>query len=457
MEYNRFYKILIIVITTLASFNAGFMSSALNIALPVIGRELNISAISLSWISTSFLLATAVTLLPFGKLSDIFGRAKFFKIGAFLFAVSSLLCAISPNVSMIIFSRAVQGISASLISVTSITILVSIFPISSRGKVIGINTTGVYLGLSSGPFLGGLILEYFGWRYIFHASVLIMVICGISAMIFIRTDWFEKSNKIDYKGSSYYILIFSVVIIGLTFIKSYAGIFLFSAGMVLLYFFIRFESKVANPVFEVNIFKSNKQFTFSNIAALINYLSTFAISFLMSLYLQNIRALTSKEAGLILVTQPLVMAIFSPMAGILSDKIEPRIVASIGMAILSIGLIIFIFLTPFTAIIYIVLNLAFIGFGFALFSSPNTNAIMSSVEKKYYGVAASTLGSMRMFGQLLSMSFVTVVFSFIIGSGKIEQGTSGLLLVSIRYIFICFSILSIFAIFASLFRGNIHK
>ncbi|HPS64876.1 MAG TPA: MFS transporter, partial [Ignavibacteria bacterium] len=143
MEYNRFYKILIIVITTLASFNAGFMSSALNIALPVIGRELNISAISLSWISTSFLLATAVTLLPFGKLSDIFGRAKFFKIGAFLFAVSSLLCAISPNVSMIIFSRAVQGISASLISVTSITILVSIFPISSRGKVIGINTTGV--------------------------------------------------------------------------------------------------------------------------------------------------------------------------------------------------------------------------------------------------------------------------------------------------------------------------
>ncbi len=457
MEYNRFYKILIIIITTFASFNSGFMSSAMNIALPTIGREFNVSAISLSWISTSFLLATAVTLLPFGKLSDIFGRAKFFKAGAFLFAASSLLCAISPNVEMIIVSRTVQGVSSSLISVTSITILVSIFPMSARGKVIGINTTGVYLGLSSGPFLGGIILEYFGWRYIFHASVLIMIICGVAAMIFIRTDWFEKSHKIDYKGSLYYILILSIVIIGLTFIKSYTGIFLFAAGLLLLYFFVRFESKVVNPVFEVNIFKSNKQFTFSNIAALINYLSTFAISFLMSLYLQNIRSLTSKEAGLILVTQPLIMALFSPMAGILSDRIEPRIVASIGMAILSIGLIIFIFLTPFTGITFIVLNLAFIGFGFALFSSPNTNAIMSSVEKKYYGVAASTLSSMRMFGQLLSMSFVTVVFSFIIGSGKIDQNTSGLLLTSIRYIFICFSIMSIFAIFASLFRGNIHK
>ena len=177
----------------------------------------------------------------------------------------------------------------------------------------------------------------------------------------------------------------------------------------------------------------------------------------MSLYLQTVRELSAQQAGIILVTQPIMMAVFSPLAGIISDRIEPRIVASIGMAILSVGLIVFIFLTPYTSIAIIVFNLAFIGFGFALFSSPNTNAVMSSVDKKYFGVAASTLGSMRMFGQLLSMSFVTIIFSFVIGPVKIEHSVSNQLLISLRYIFITFSILSIFAIFASLFRGTIHE
>lgn len=457
LENNKIYRLLIVIITTLSSFNTGFMGSAINIALPVIGMEFNASAISISWISTAFLLTTAITLLPFGKFSDIYGRAKFFKLGVMIFAVSSLVCGLSSNTVLMIAFRSLQGVGSSMISTTAITILVSIFPITSRGKMIGINTTGVYLGLSSGPFLGGLILQYIGWRYIFYSSFLLMAICGILALIVIRQDWYEKAETVDFKGSVYYIIIFSVIVLGLTSIKSIFGIILFAVGILLLMIFIKSESKIENPILDLNIFRSNKQFTFSNIAALINYLSTFAIAFLMSLYLQTIRELSAQQAGLILVTQPIMMAIFSPLAGIISDKIEPRIVASIGMAILSAGLIVFIFLTPYTSIAIIVFNLAFIGFGFALFSSPNTNAVMSSVDKKYFGVAASTLGSMRMFGQLLSMSFVTIIFSFVIGPVKIEHSVSNQLLISLKYIFITFSILSIFAIFASLFRGTIHE
>lgn len=457
MENNKIYRLLIVIITTLSSFNTGFMGSAINIALPVIGMEFNASAISVSWISTAFLLTTAITLLPFGKFSDIYGRAKFFKLGVMIFAVSSLVCGLSSNTVLMIAFRSLQGVGSSMISTTAITILVSIFPITSRGKMIGINTTGVYLGLSSGPFLGGLILQYIGWRYIFYSSFLLMAICGILALIVIRQDWYEKTETVDFKGSIYYIIIFSVIVLGLTSIKSIFGIILFAIGILLLYVFIKSESKIENPILDLNIFRTNKQFTFSNIAALINYLSTFAIAFLMSLYLQTVRELSAQQAGIILVTQPIMMAVFSPLAGIISDRIEPRIVASIGMAILSVGLIVFIFLTPYTSIAIIVFNLAFIGFGFALFSSPNTNAVMSSVDKKYFGVAASTLGSMRMFGQLLSMSFVTIIFSFVIGPVKIEHSVSNQLLISLRYIFITFSILSIFAIFASLFRGTIHE
>ena len=134
MKNYRLQKILILITTTLASFNSGFMGSAINIALPKISIEFNTSAISMSWIQTSFLLATAVTLLPFGKLSDIYGRAKFFKVGTFVFGVSSLLGALSQDIEMMIIFRSLQGVSASLISTTAITILMSAFPATERGR-----------------------------------------------------------------------------------------------------------------------------------------------------------------------------------------------------------------------------------------------------------------------------------------------------------------------------------
>ncbi len=205
------------------------------------------------------------------------------------------------------------------------------------------------------------------------------------------------------------------------------------------------------------VFKSNKTFTYSNIAALINYSATFAISFLMSLYLQNIKGLTSQDAGFILVTQPLMMAVFSPLAGKLSDKIEPQKVASLGMGFLTGGLILFAFLNVDFSYLLIIVNLAIIGFGFALFSSPNTNAVMSSVDKRYYGVASSTLSSMRMVGQMFSMGIVIVIFSIFIGKGEITADNQEAFISGIRLAFLLFSVLCFLGIFASLARGKIHN
>ena len=450
--------IYIILVTTIASFMTAFMGSAINVALPIIGKEFKADAILLSWLSTSYLVTTAVLLIPVGKLSDIYGRAKFFKLGVIIFAVFSLLCGFSVSALMLLILRALQGIGASMLFSTSTAILVSAFDAKDRGKVIGINIASVYTGLSSGPFLGGLITHYLNWRCIFFITFFIGIISLLTMMIKIKTEWREEiKEQFDTAGSIIFILTLTILMIGFTFLPGIPGFIMLLAGTTGLFIFLKLEDKRPYPMLNIKLFSKNKTYTFSNFAALINYSATSALTFLMSLYLQNIKMLSPQDTGIILVTQPVMMALFSPIAGRISDRIEPRRVASIGMGLLMAGLFVFIFLAPSTSYTLIVANLAVLGLGFALFSSPNTNAIMSSVERKYYGIASSTLALMRLTGQMLSMGMVIVIFSVLIGKVEITPENQNSLLQSMKIAFILFSILSFIGIFASLARGKIHE
>lgn len=458
MDNERRFRFVVIAVTSFASFMTAFMGSAINVALPLIGKQFNTSAVLLSWLATAYLLTAAVLLVPVGKLSDIYGRTKLMKIGILVFAASSVVCGASTTDIMLLVSRLFQGAGSSMIFSTSTAILVSAFPPKERGKILGINVTSVYIGLSSGPFLGGLITHYFDWRFIFYISSVIGIFVLLMAEIYIKVEWKEaEEEKFDTSGSIVYISALVMVMLGLTFLPLISGIALLVIGLAAMYMFFRFEERKISPVFNVKIFISNKTFTLSNLSALINYSATFAVGFLMSLYLQNVLSLSPQDAGLILVTQPLMMAIFSPFAGRLSDKIEPQIVASSGMAILTVCLVVFTFLSPGFGLVTIILNLSLLGFGFALFSSPNVNAIMGSVEKKYYGVASSTLASMRMIGQMFSMGIVIVIFSLLIGKADIIQQNPSGFMMSVKIAFILFSVLSFIGIFTSLSRGKIHK
>ncbi len=219
--------------------------------------------------------------------------------------------------------------------------------------------------------------------------------------------------------------------------------------------FVLWEAKVESPILNINLFRKNRAFAFSNLAALINYSARFAVGFLLSLYLQIIRGLDVVPAGTILVSQPIVQAIFSPLAGKLSDMIKPRIVASIGMGLTSAGLVLFTLLNATTPLAYIVINLAILGFGFALFSSPNTNAVMSSVESRFYGVASATVSTMRLIGQVLSLGIVVIVFALFIGRVAITSEYYPLLMISVNLAFVIFSVLCFGGIFASLIRGKV--
>ena len=447
-----------LIITTLAAFLTPFMASSVNVALPLISRQFGMNAILLSWVVTAYMLAAAVFLVPFGRIADIYGRKKIFLYGLIIFTFASMLVAISNTSLMLIFSRALQGIGGALTFGTGTAILISVYPSSERGKVLGINIGAVYLGLSLGPFIGGILTQYFGWQSIFLINVPLGLIVITLTVWKMKEEWTEcKDEKLDIGGSVLYGLTLPLVMYGLSILPKLSGFILIVSGAIGIWILIAREEKVLYPILNVNLFKKNITFAFSNLAAAINYSATSAVGFLLSLYLQNIRGLSPKDAGLVLVSQPIIMAIFSPLAGRLSDKIEPRITASIGMAFSFIGLLLLVPLNANTHLGFITFNLIILGFGFALFSSPNTNAIMSSVDKKYYGVASGTLATMRMIGQMFSMGIAMLLFSVIMGRVKISPEYYGLFLRSTKVAFAIFSVLCFGGIFASLARGRLRN
>ncbi len=457
-EYSLKEKRIALLVSSLGSFLNPFMGSSINIALPSIGIAFSMDNILLNWVSSIFLLSSAIFLVPFGKIADIHGRKKIFKWGILGYMVSSLICAISISSLMLIIIRFIQGLFISMVTATSIAIITSIFKKNERGKAIGINIAAVYIGLTLGPPIGGILVQNLGWQWIFLINVLISGCAFIFTIISLKGEWAEaKNEKLDIIGSILYGGFLLSLMIGMSQLRSFLGFVFLMLSIIGIIIFIYWEQKVKNPVLNISLFKDNKVFAFSNLAALINYMSTFAIGFLLSLYLQYILNLTPQEAGFILLTQPIVQATLSPLAGRLSDKKEPQIIASIGMGLLSLGLIMLIFTDELTPLSYIISCQLILGLGYALFSSPNTNAVMGSIDKRYFGIASATLSTMRLIGQTLSMQIVLLIFTLIIGPTEITPIYYGLFNLSMKIALLTFAIFSVFGIFASLARGKGKK
>jgi EmrB/QacA subfamily drug resistance transporter len=447
-----------LLVATLSSFLTPLMGSTVNVALPRIGEAFSLDAVTLSWVAMSVLLAVATFLVPFGRIADIYGRKKIFIYGITLYTLSSLFLGLSPSVAFLISFRVVQGMGAAMIFGTGMAILTSVFPPSERGRVLGINAASVYIGLSLGPPLGGFLTQHFGWQSVFYFNVPLGLITLVAAVWKLKGEWADaKGEKFDFIGSILYGLSLIVLVLGFSKLPDMTGVWLIASGTAGIFAFIQWEMRTKSPVLNITLFRNNTVFSLSNLAALINYMATNAVTYLLSLYLQYIKGLTPQRAGLILIAQPVVMAILSPLAGRLSDRIEPRILASLGMAVTTAGLIMLIFLKANMGLEYTLLSLVILGLGFALFSSPNSNAIMSSVDRKFYGVASGTLGTMRSIGQMFSLGIATLVFAIYIGRVQITPEYYPQFIESIRIAFIIFAALCFGGIFASLARGKTLK
>jgi len=445
----------VLVVITIASFLTPFMGSAMNIALPTIGKEFSMDAILLAWVSTSYLLAATVFILPAGRLADMYGRKKVFTYGIVTYTIASLLSATSVSAMMLIAFRILQGIGGSMVFATGVAILTSVFPTQERGKVLGIYVASVYVGLSLGPFLGGLLTQYFGWRSIFLANLPLGLIIIAGIFWKLKGEWADAAGeRFDLRGSLIYGLAIIALIYGFSILPDILGVGILVAGAAGILAFVWWETKVAYPLLQMKLFRTNRIFAFSSLAALINYSATFAVAFLLSIYLQYSKEFSPQAAGMVLVSTPAIQAVFSPIAGRLSDRVTPRILASAGMAVTTLGLILLTLIRGDTAIWFIIGSLVILGFGFAFFSSPNTNAIMGAVDRKTYGVASATVATMRQIGMMMSMGITILVFAVRIGRVEITPEYYSAFLETMRFVFLVFSTLCFGGIFASLARGK---
>ena len=448
---------LLTVMTT--SFMTTFMGSSINLALPAMGNDLGSNAVVTSWIITAYILASAIFLLPFGRLADIKGRRRVYLIGAIFYSLFTLLVPLANSVQMVILLRALQGLSAAMIFGTGMAILSAVYPPQKRGKALGYSVSVTYLGLSAGPVVGGMMNQHLGWESIFYVSGLMGLAAVYGAYARLKGEWIgAPGERFDIPGALLYIIGLLALLYGLSSVESSSwAIYMAAAGLILLAVFVKWELTSKEPILKIQLFRNNVTFTMSNLAALINYSATFAVTFLLSLYLQVVQGYSSQTAGLILLAQPLVMALLSPLAGRLSDRIEPRKVASVGMACSALSLFLFSFLRLDTSPVLLIGVLILAGFGFALFSSPNSNAVMSSVNIKLYGIASSILGTMRLVGQAASMSIVTLLVVVYIGRVALTDAPPADLLIMLRVAFGIFTVLCLFGVAASLARGKVHE
>ncbi|MCI8285565.1 MAG: MFS transporter [Firmicutes bacterium] len=506
-EDSKLFTLIPIIMT---AFITTFTGSALNLSVPAISSEFGAGAVSVGWIVTGYILASASLSVPFGRFADLYGKKPVFVTGEIIFTICAVLCSFAWNISSIIAFRLIQGIGAAMVFATNTAILVAAYPSEKRGRMLGLSVASTYLGLSMGPVIGGTLNQHTGWRSIFYITAtygVIMVIITIFGLkepahapdttepgkktknqinasvqttlnneteIDLNQHTEENNNSnvnyentktvrskngrfaaMDITGCILYTLSLSVIMYSFSSLMSnHAAKFLLAAGIITLVLFIRWELRVSSPVINMNMFRGNIVFSLSNLAALLNYGASYAVSYLLSIYFQSVLGYSSQTAGLILITSPIFQTVLSPVMGKLSDKYSPFKLASLGMALTAAGIFMFIFINPDMPLLYIIIALSVIGIGFSLFSSPNTNAVMSCVDKKVYSVASSILATSRSIGHTASMAIVSSVVAVTVGNITLAQASPEAIISAMHVSFIVFTALCAAGILCSAKRKN---
>ena len=450
MDYKDLKKDLLIV-GILVSFLTPFVRSSINLALPALATEFDLSAVFLTWISTIYLLVNAILYIPFGRIGDIYGRKRIFQYGLIIFTISSFISAFSTSGEMFLFVRIFQAIGNAMIFANLNAMITSAFPENERGRAFGLTSMGVFVGLIIGPILGGAITEILGWRTLFYFDTIIGIIAAYAITRF-KHDWIDSAGeKLDILGSFLLGMSLITIIYAFSDFTNKYSLFLVIGGIIGFSLFYLVEKRVAFPLINLNLFK-NRSFTFGNITAFINYGAFVSVGFILSLYLQYLKGYGPLTAGLIVSIQSIMMVLVSPFAGRLSDKIDPVNVSTAGMVLTTFGVALMTLINFENAVYLGVFSLIIFGAGIGLFYSSNTKVVMSSVDKKYFGVASATLSNMRSMGQIFGMGIVMIVISLLLGNVHIMPSNYPELIISLRISLVAIALLSAIGIFTSIFK-----
>ena len=415
-SFTKREKRTVLAASCIAIFINPLAGSMLNLALGAIQADFNCSEHNLGWIASIYFIVSVMALLPASRLADIYGKKRIFIIGAIMAIVGAVLSALSPNIYALYVFRGITGVGAAFISCTSVSLISDVYAPNERGGALGLNTASVYIGASIGPTLGGVMTDLFGWRSIFILLVPLLV----SASLLMKSFKYEFTNTpgepMDRKGSIMYVIGVGIFMFGLISLPTVQAFAMMAVGTVMMIAFIIFETRERYPIFHGELFESSR-FRRSMLALFLNYTSSYCVSFFLSRYLQGIGLLTPTEAGMVMMCQPVMQVIFTLMAGKLSDRMDKRILPTLGMIILCFGLVL---LYTFTEkdINYpmIILSQCIMGIGFGIFSAPNTNAIMSYVNREHYNHASGMISIFRQFGMMASMGLATCLISIYLGT-----------------------------------------
>jgi len=440
-----------LLVVCVAHFLMPFMMSAVGIALPTIGREFNATALQLGLVETVYVLSAAIFLLAMGRLGDIHGRRRIFQWGIVLFTLMGGALSQAWSIESLITMRFLQGMGGSMVMATTFAIVVSVFPPQERGKALGLAVASVYAGISCGPFFGGMLISAFGWRSIFYLAIPLGLITYLTSLVKLRGEWADaKGEPFDWRGGLVYAIGILLLICGASNLDRGAWAWaLVSAGVLGLSGFLYLESRIEYPLLNINLLRHNRIFALSNLAALLNYAATFGVTFFLSLYLQYVKGMSARDAGMLLMLQPVTQALLSPLCGRLSDRYPAARVATGGMFLCATGVAFAAGLDRQSSLPSVGLVLMFLGLGFALFSSPNISIIMGSVEPRYLGIASSLNSSVRTLGMMGSMTIITVIFSVTMAGHAVTVETIPQFLTSMRIALLLFCVICLAGIFCS--------
>lgn len=413
--YSKKEKYAVLLASSVAIFITPAMGTMVNLALTSIGIEYGIGTHDLGWISTAFFIFSVMFLVPAARASNMYGKKKIFVLGLVLTMLGNLSCLFSFDLFTLCACRAITGIGAAFISCSGVSMITEVFVRNERGAALGINTAAVYLGSSLGPVIGGFLTDVLGWRSIFYIIVPFTIIALFSILVVKGEFPLQQKEPFGIKGSILYGVAVMITMLGLMNIPETWAILSLIAGLALVVLFYYFEKHEKYPVFNVRIF-GNSRFSRALLATLLNYAASFAVTFFLSLYLQNIGALTATQAGLILLAQPAIQVVLTPIAGRWSDMMDSRILPTLGMAVLCVGLILLLFVDISLNVPLIIISLFILGVGYSLFSAPNTSAIMSYVRASEYSEASAMISTMRQVGMMVSLGIAMCVISVIMGS-----------------------------------------
>ena len=394
-----------------------FDGSVVTIAIPSIASSINLGLEAAVWIPLAYLLLLTVLLVNAGRLADLHGRKRLYILGFAVFTIGSVLCGLSTTDVQLISFRALQGTGAAFIAANSTAIVTDVFPREGRGRALGINTMAVYLGLTVGPVVGGILVQNFGWRSIFFVNVPIGILVITLASLRLRQNPPNVSGaKFDWPGAATLSVSLAASLIVLTLGGTYGWfsaptLLLASISVAMFLLFLQIERLARFPTLDLSLFTKNRLFAAANATAFLSYIAVIGVTLTIAIYLETIKGLSPEITGLYLIAQAMPMALFSPLSGWLSDHFGSRTLSTLGMGCVTLGLLLFSGLNAESSGLDVILRLVIVGIGFGLFSSPNTSAVMGSVRQEKLGVAAGTLGTMRFMGQSIGLAMLGAVMA----------------------------------------------